>query len=90
MPDFVFRHDDGRIVLLEIIGFWTPEYLQAKLETLRLFQDWRILLAVAESASQNLPELPHGAIPFKSGLQIKDVLKRLCTMGQDGTAVKGV
>lgn len=25
VPDFVFRHDDGRTVLLKIVGFWTPE-----------------------------------------------------------------
>ena len=47
VPDFVFRHDDGRTVLMEIVGFWTPEYLQAKVQTLRAFRDHRILLAVA-------------------------------------------
>ena len=30
VPDFVFRHSDGRTVLIEIVGFWTPEYLQAE------------------------------------------------------------
>jgi predicted nuclease of restriction endonuclease-like RecB superfamily len=24
VPDFVFRHEDGREVLFEIVGFWTP------------------------------------------------------------------
>ncbi len=27
IPDFVFTHADGRRHLLEIVGFWTPEYL---------------------------------------------------------------
>lgn len=31
LPDFTLRHRDGREALVEIIGFWTPEYLDAKL-----------------------------------------------------------
>jgi hypothetical protein len=27
VPDFTFRHKDGTQVFLEIVGFWTPEYL---------------------------------------------------------------
>jgi len=79
VPDFLFRHDDGRTVLMEIIGFWTPEYVQAKIETLRTFQDRRILLAVADPARKDLAELPSETIPFKSALLIKDVLSRLET-----------
>ncbi|NQT12665.1 MAG: DUF790 family protein [Planctomycetes bacterium] len=77
VPDFVFRHDDGRVVLMEIIGFWTPEYVEAKMETLRTFHDQRILLAVADPARKDLPELPTETITFKSALLIKDVLSRL-------------
>lgn len=77
VPDFVFRHDDGRTVLMEIIGFWTPEYLQAKVATLRHFSDRRILLAVAESLTDSLPDLPAQTIRFKSALRISDVLDRL-------------
>ena len=77
VPDFVFRHDDGRTVLMEIVGFWTPEYLQAKIETLRTFQDQPVLLAVAEAARKGITELPAETIPFKSALPIKDVLNRL-------------
>jgi predicted nuclease of restriction endonuclease-like RecB superfamily len=77
IPDFVFRHDDGRAVLMEIVGFWTPEYLDAKLKTLRTFQSQRILLAVAEEIGQLLPSLPTDTIRFKSAVKIKDVLDRL-------------
>ncbi len=31
LPDFTLRHADGREALIEIVGFWTPEYLEAKL-----------------------------------------------------------
>jgi len=77
VPDFVFRHDDGRSVLMEIVGFWTPEYLQAKAETLRTFRDRAILLAVGSEADQALPDLPAQTIVYKSALKIGDVLERL-------------
>ena len=31
LPDFTLRHADGREALVEIVGFWAPEYLEAKL-----------------------------------------------------------
>jgi uncharacterized protein len=31
LPDFTLRHDDGREALVELVGFWTPEYLEDKL-----------------------------------------------------------
>jgi hypothetical protein len=77
VPDFVLRHESGKSVLMEIVGFWTPEYLQAKFATLQAFRDQPILLAVAESSGRALPELGAQAIPFKTALGIKDVLERL-------------
>ncbi|TWT93131.1 DUF790 family protein [Neorhodopirellula pilleata] len=38
-PDFVLRHDDGRKIFLEVIGFWTPEYLRDKSERMRGWLD---------------------------------------------------
>ncbi|HUT11739.1 MAG TPA: DUF790 family protein [Thermoguttaceae bacterium] len=77
VPDFAFRHDDGRTVLMEIVGFWTSEYLHRKLQTLTLFADHPILLAVTERVQEKMPDLPSDAISFKSVLKIKDVLDRL-------------
>jgi uncharacterized protein len=31
LPDFTVRHADGRTALVELVGFWTPEYLDEKL-----------------------------------------------------------
>ena len=76
VPDFLLRHDDGRTALMEIVGFWTPEYLEAKLATLRLFEGQRILLAVAEQARQTMPELPD-TIVYKRVVPIEAVLERL-------------
>ena len=85
VPDFVLQHDDGRTILLEIVGFWTPEYLQAKVQTLDEFRDQPILLAVAAAAKDELSELSTEIIPFKSALLIKDVLNRLETF-DNGTS----
>lgn len=77
VPDFVLRHDDGRTVPMEIIGFWTPEYLQAKLQTLRLFEDRRILLSVAEATARQRADLPPDVVRFRTALKINDVFERL-------------
>jgi hypothetical protein len=77
VPDFVFRHADGRIALLEIVGYWTPEYLETKLKTLALFAGEPIVLAVAESVGRDSIAWPAGTVRFKAALKIKDVLVRL-------------
>jgi predicted nuclease of restriction endonuclease-like RecB superfamily len=77
VPDFVFRHADGRAALLEIVGFWTPEYLQAKFQTLRAFPEHRILVAVPERTGRQRADVPAGAIRFKTALRPKEVLERL-------------
>jgi uncharacterized protein len=82
VPDFTFRHTDGRQVLLEIVGFWTEDYLTAKLRTLRLFSSTPILLAVAERLTDQLPPLPPSSIVYKTVLKVSDVLARL-TRGAD-------
>lgn len=85
VPDFVFQHQDGRRCLLEIIGFWTPEYLQAKMATLQAFAEHPILIAVAENAATQLPELPARAIRYKTALALKDVLGALEQRARDAT-----
>jgi predicted nuclease of restriction endonuclease-like RecB superfamily len=77
VPDFVFHHDGGRKVYLEIVGFWTPEYLRAKVEKLKLFEDEHIILAVAQSVRQNLPPMSQEVIPYKTVLKLNDVLAAL-------------
>lgn len=76
-PDFVLRHEDGRKVYLEIVGFWTPEYLKAKMETLSVFSGYDILIAIAERVARDVPDLPPNVIRYKTALKIKDVLEKL-------------
>ena len=83
IPDFVFRHTDGRQALLEIVGFWTPEYLRAKMETLRKFREHRILAAVGgQTHLDRLAAIPDGfpldaMITYKTQLKVEDVLALL-------------
>ena len=78
-PDYalVHGHDPRRRWMLELVGFWTPEYLQAKEETLRQFEDAHVLLAVSESLGDKISGDLGEVIPFKSSLSIKNVLERL-------------
>lgn len=75
VPDFVLSHEDGRKLLLEIVGFWTPEYLQAKIQKLKLFADQGILLAVAEKVASAWKDSPAGVILYKTALNLDDVLQ---------------
>jgi uncharacterized protein len=81
-PDFALGHPDGRRALLEIVGFWTPEYLEAKLKTLALFAEEPLLLAVADSVARTDVSWPPGTIHFKSCLKIEQVLERLAAIAR--------
>jgi predicted nuclease of restriction endonuclease-like RecB superfamily len=79
VPDFLFRHESGVEVALEIVGFWTPEYLAAKAQTLLRFQKKHIMLAVVHSSQDSIGELPADTIVYKTVLKVKDVLASLAT-----------
>jgi hypothetical protein len=52
IPDFSFTHrKDGRRALLEIVGFWQPDYLRRKLAKVRQAQRSDLILLVYESAN---------------------------------------
>lgn len=76
-PDFALVHDDGRRVLLEIVGYWTPEYLLSKAKTIARFKKYPILLAVTEQLQFDVPAGIAPPIVFKKHLKPEDVLKRL-------------
>ncbi len=77
VPDFVFRHDDGTTVLFEIVGFWTPEYLAKKRETLRRFPGQGILVAVPERSLREGAEPGAGVIVYKTAIKVEPVLSAL-------------
>ncbi len=46
LPDFTLRHADGREALVELVGFWTPEYLEAKTRKVAAAQLDHLILVV--------------------------------------------
>ncbi|QLH79454.1 DUF790 family protein [Halosimplex rubrum] len=76
IPDFAFdyRHADFR-VFFEIMGFWTPEYVEKKLSQLDAIDDVELLVAVDESlgAGEAIEARDHRAIPYSGTVRIKDV-----------------
>lgn len=79
IPDFSFTHRrDGRRALLEIVGFWHPDYLQRKLVKVRQAERRDLILLVYESV--NVAEGAFEAasagevLTFKRKPILKDVL----------------
>lgn len=77
-PDFVFVNEDGRRAMLEIVGFWTPEYLIAKFQVLNQFRDEPVFLAIAQSLKEKVV-IPseHPAIYYKGAIDVVAVLAML-------------
>jgi predicted nuclease of restriction endonuclease-like RecB superfamily len=71
IPDFVLRHEGGRVVYLEILGFWTPQHLKKRLLELEESGFRNYLIAAWEelrgSREPLVAEPPHTII-FKRSL----------------------
>jgi predicted nuclease of restriction endonuclease-like RecB superfamily len=77
VPDFVFQHTDGTEVALEIVGYWTPEYLADKLRRLARTRDVNLVVAVPRALAVRAGRLPAAVLPFKRRLLLRDLLPRL-------------
>ncbi len=77
IPDFAFdyRFADFR-VYFEIVGFWTPQYVEKKLHQLAHVEDVELLVAVDESlgVGERIAAQDHRVIPFTGSVRIKDVV----------------
>jgi predicted nuclease of restriction endonuclease-like RecB superfamily len=90
IPDFAFDYDHGDFrVYFEIMGFWTPEYVEKKLSRLADVEDVEMLVAVDESlglgeeapesrtdsgdAAAEIEARDHRAIPYSGTVRVKDV-----------------
>lgn len=62
-PDFALqhRHDPSRRWLLEVVGFWTPEYLRRKLALYREARVANLILCIDEDRACAEADLPAGA-----------------------------
>lgn len=82
-PDFALVHRrTGRRVLLEIVGFWTPEYLSQKLASLRRARIENLILCVSDELRCEPGELPATAIvvPFHRRVDPERVLAVIDTL----------
>jgi predicted nuclease of restriction endonuclease-like RecB superfamily len=82
IPDFRLVHPDGRDCLLEIVGYWRPEYLQKKFAQVRRSEVKNLILAISErlnleKAGVKVQDLPIPIIWFKDKLSPKAVLQVL-------------
>jgi predicted nuclease of restriction endonuclease-like RecB superfamily len=78
LPDFAIEHPDGRRVLFEIVGFWTPEYLDEKLAKIRDADCDTLIVAVSERldcSAEDFEGIDDRVLWFKSGIHVYDVVE---------------
>ncbi|WP_253736587.1 DUF790 family protein [Halohasta salina] len=77
IPDFAFdyRYADFR-VYFEVMGFWTPEYVDKKLGQLEAVEDVDLVVAVDDSlgVGEEIEATDHRAIPYSGTVRVKDVV----------------
>ena len=84
IPDFALEHPDGRRAILEIIGFWTPEYLASKLAKVRQIEAENVIFAVSERldcANEDFGSAAERVLWFKTGIHVYDLVERAETIG---------
>ncbi len=64
-PDFTLRHPDGFVALVEVVGFYTPEYLRSKLEALRAASARPLLVCIDETLACDDGDVAGTVIRFK-------------------------
>ncbi len=78
-PDFMLKNknDPDRIWWLEIIGFWTPDYLKRKLERLKLAAISNLILCICNKLNCSDGDLPSGSrlVRFRGKIDPMDVIK---------------
>jgi hypothetical protein len=82
IPDFRLVHPAGQTFLLEIVGYWRPEYLKKKFSQVRQSGREDLILAISqrlnlEKAGVKLPDTPARIVWFKDKLSPKAVLDSL-------------
>jgi predicted nuclease of restriction endonuclease-like RecB superfamily len=64
-PDFTLRHADGFVVLVEVVGFYTPEYLRSKLEAMRAAAARPLIVCVDDALACDDGEMAGAVLWFK-------------------------
>jgi predicted nuclease of restriction endonuclease-like RecB superfamily len=82
VPDFRLVHPDGRTFLLEIVGYWRPEYLRKKFAQVQRARRDDLILAVSERlnlerAGVSMSDVPARIVWFKDRVLPTSVLEVL-------------
>ncbi len=82
IPDFRLVHPDGRTYLLEIVGYWRPEYLRKKFWQVQQADCKNLILAISErlnleKAGVKVSDSPSLTVWFKDKLLPKTVLQAI-------------
>ena len=77
IPDFAFdyEHADFRL-FFEVMGFWTPEYVEKKLGQLAAVEDVDLLVAVDESlgVGEAVAARDHRVVTYSGTVRVKEVV----------------
>ncbi|MDZ5811658.1 DUF790 family protein [Halorubrum sp. AD140] len=77
IPDFAFDYDHADFRLFfEVMGFWTPEYVDKKLGQLRDVEDVDLLVAVDESlgVGEEIAARDHRVVSYSGTVRVKAVV----------------
>jgi predicted nuclease of restriction endonuclease-like RecB superfamily len=78
IPDFAFTHKkDGRRAIVEIVGYWHPEYLERKVAKTRAANRSDLILLVYEGVNlgrEKLQDVPSQVLYFKNKPVLKEVM----------------
>jgi len=77
IPDFAFDYDHADFRLFfEVMGFWTPEYVEKKLGQLADVEDVDLLVAVDESlgVGEEIAARDHRVVTYAGTVRVKDVV----------------
>lgn len=86
IPDFSITHvKDSRRALVEIVGFWHPDYLRRKVRKIRQAGRENLILLVYEGANlaeEKLKDIPGEVLYFKNKPVLKDVMAAVKRVAQ--------
>ncbi|GAA0509223.1 hypothetical protein SAMN04488066_1166 [Halorubrum aquaticum] len=77
IPDFAFEYDHADFRLyFEVMGFWTPEYVEKKLDQLAGVEDVDLLVAADESlgVGEAIAARDHRVLTYTGSVRVKEVL----------------
>jgi predicted nuclease of restriction endonuclease-like RecB superfamily len=92
VPDFVIRHADGAEFYLEVLGFWTPRYLQERLREFEHYEQKNFLLAAWDElrgSRDALTRIPPHVIVFKRKLEPVAVELAIEKLSDESSVVSG-